>query len=239
KFPYLGPVVPYELVTATTSVVLRWARRRRVMSTELCLHPDTPAADGALAAAGLEEERVETFLVDLAGRSESELFAQLGGDARTAIRRSAKRGVSIRAATAADLRDVLPAAQNEALVVEDPYVEVLGDALAAGQVPFAARFATAVVEDRPVGVSITLGEGHSAVGWLGAVRRADQHTQAHAALVWDALTWASAQGYAALDMCGAPDPGIAAYKRKFKPRVETYLVGRWKAPGLAALRGLT
>jgi CelD/BcsL family acetyltransferase involved in cellulose biosynthesis len=237
-FPYLGPVVPVELVTATAHALLRWARRHRVMSTELCLHPDTLAADDALAAAGLEEERAETFLIDLDGYSETELFARLGGDARTAVRRSAKRGVFVRAATADDLREVLPAVHNESLVEDNPHARVLGEALAEGSLPFDARCATAVVGDRPVGLSITLGEGSTAVGWLGAVHRADQATQANAALVWDAITWAAGAGYATLDMCGAPDPGIAVYKRKFRPRTETYLVGRWQAPTLAAVRRL-
>jgi lipid II:glycine glycyltransferase (peptidoglycan interpeptide bridge formation enzyme) len=94
------------------------------------------------------------------------------------------------------------------------------------------RCATAVLEDRPVGISVAVG-GANAAGWLGGVLREHQHTSANAALVWDALTWAHADGCGWLDMLGAPDPGIAAYKRKFKPRVLEHPVGSWRAPGFA------
>jgi len=48
--------------------------------------------------------------------------------------------------------------------------------------------------------------------------------------------WAVAEGQQVLDMCGAPDPGIAAYKQKFRPRSEQHLVGRWQSPVLTHLR---
>lgn len=234
--PYLGPLVPERLVTPTTQLLLRWARWHRVMSMELCLHPDIAAADEALGTLGLDEKRVDTYLIDLDGHTESELFSRLGSDARTAIRRSVKRGVTIRPSTAEDLRDVLPAVHCESLGGDRPYAVAVSDALAAGTLPVPARCATAVVDGRPVGVSVTLGSGQTAVGWLGAVYRADQHTQANAALVWDAITWAAGEGYTILDMGGAPDPGIATYKRKFRPRIATHLVGRWRSPGLEMVR---
>jgi len=237
-FPYLGPVVPAELVAATTREMMRWARRHRVVSMDSCLHPEARVPDGVLCDQGLAEERVDTYLIDLTGRSESELFARLGGDARTAVRRSVKRGVSLRTSTPEDLREVLPAIHLEALGEQAPYAYVLGDALAEGTLPVPARCATALLDGVPVGVSITLGGTDTAVGWLGGVFHAAQASQANAALVWDAIAWAAAEGYATLDMCGAPDPGIAAYKRKFRPRVETHLVGRWQTPGVVALRRL-
>ena len=234
-FPYLGPVVPAELVSATTSEVLRWARRHGVMSLELCLHPGMPVVDGSLADAGLSEERVDTYLIDLGGCDEAELFARLGGDARTAIRRSVKRGVTVRASTEDDLRKVLPAVHDESRGECSRYSSAIGEAVAQGTMPVPARCATAVVDGRPVGVSITVACETGAVGWLGATYRAEQHTQAHAALVWDAIVWAASEGQQVLDMCGAPDPGIAVYKQKFRPRTEQHLVGRWQSPGLTRL----
>ena len=237
-FSYLGPLVPVELVSATSYALLRWARNRRVVSMELCLNPGLPAADDALGAAGFDEERVDTFVVDLAGYDESELFSRLGGDARTAVRRSVKRGVSVRTSTPEDLRQVLPAVHVESLGAACDYAALIGEAVASGTLPVPARCATAVVDGRPVGVSITLGGAPSAVGWLGAVHRADQYTQANAALFWDAISWAAREGHVSMDMCGAPDPGIATFKRKFRPRIETHLVGRWSSPVLAAVRRL-
>lgn len=234
-FPYLGPVVAPELICATTSEVLRWARRRGVMSLELCLHPGLPAVDGSLGDAGLCEERADTYLIDLAGRDEAELFARLGGDARTAIRRSLKRGVTVRTSTEEDLRTVLPAVHDESRGECSQYSAAIGEAVAKGTLPVPARCATAVVDGRPIGVSITLAGPTGAVGWIGAAYRAEQHTQANAALVWDAIIWAASEGQQVLDMCGAPNAGIAVYKQKFRPRTEQHLVGRWQSPGLSRL----
>ncbi|MDN5763279.1 MAG: hypothetical protein L0H41_13315, partial [Microlunatus sp.] len=160
--PYLGPIVPSEVVQETTREVLRWARRRGVVRLELCLTPHANAPDQTMAAVGLAEERVETFMVDLAGRGESELFAAIGGQARTAVRRSERKGVTIRTATAEDLRTVLPAVHEEALGGPRPYAHRLGDALARAGIPVPARCATAVVDGEAIGVSITLA-GCSAV----------------------------------------------------------------------------
>jgi hypothetical protein len=236
-FSYLGPVVPGSLVGETTRAVLRWARQHHVLRMELCLHPRLPAPEGAFASGGLTEETVDTFVIDLEGRDEAELFAALSSDARNAVRRSLRKGVSIRTSTAGDLRTVLPQVHQESLGGAASYAPALGAALARNESPLPVRCATAVVDGRAVGVSVTIG-GQSAIGWLAAVYRADQHTQANTALVWDAITWAAGRECVQLDMCGAPDDGIAAYKRKFKPRVERHLVGRWEAPGLAVLRRL-
>jgi hypothetical protein len=81
-------------------------------------------------------------------------------------------------------------------------------------------------------MSISIG-GLNAAGWMGSVFREDQRTQAHSALVWDAIEWAHGQRCSWLDMLGAPDPGIAAYKRKFKPQIPQHPVASWQAPGFA------
>jgi hypothetical protein len=182
--------------------------------------------------------RVEpTYLVDLAGKSITEVFNSFGGDARTAIRRSVKRGVTVRNSTPEEIRTLLPAVHEQALGEHKSYTDPLAAGLASGRQPFPTRCTTAVVDNRPVGISVAV-RGTNAMGWLGGVFRDDQHTQANAALVWDAVQWAHAEGCAWLDMGGAPDPGIDAYKRKFKPRVEQHLLVTWQSPTFVALQRL-
>jgi len=236
-FPFLGPVVPADLLAETLSMLQGWTRRHRVGSIELAVHPEA-LAPGLPLPQTLWPARLEpTYVIDLAGKSLDQVFASFHGDARSAVRRSLKRGVTVRTATAEEIRTLLPAVHEQSLDAHKPYVHQLADSLARGEQPFPVRCATALVDGRPVGLSIAV-RGANAMGWLGGVFREDQHTQANAALVWDAIQWAHGEGCAWLDMGGAPDPGIAAYKRKFRPRVEEHLLVTWQSPTFTGLQRL-
>lgn len=233
-FP-VGPVVPPEHLSETARLLRRWAARQRVLSFDLAVHPTGDPVPGSFTAAGLTEGTDEACLVDLQGRCLDDVWRALGGDARTAVRRSGRRGVTVRASTPDELVELLPRIHEEALGRDAGYPRRIGAALAEDEAPFPVRCATAVLEGRPVGVSVAVG-GANAAGWLGGVLREHQHTSANAALVWDAIRWAHAEGCCWLDMLGAPDPGIAAYKRKFRPRVLRHPVGSWRAPGFETAR---
>jgi hypothetical protein len=233
-FP-VGPLVHAELLAQTSSLVKRWAIRHRIVSLTLTVHPTSGAPEGALAEAGLNEISDETFLIDLAGKTVDEVFASFSSDARSAIRRSVKRGVSIRPSTPEELSELLPKLYEEAVGQTVIYARGLGQGVASAAVPFPVHCATAVVEGRPVGVSIATG-GANAVGLIGGVFREHQSTQANSALVWDAVQWAHAEGCSWLDMLGAPDPGIAAFKRKFKPRALHQPQATWQMPGIATAK---
>jgi hypothetical protein len=236
-FPFLGPVVPGELLAATAAVLRRWALRHGVLALQLELHPTAAGTNEALRAAGYASRSMPTHLVDLAGRSLDQVFASFCSDVRGAVRRSVRRGVTVRTSTAEELRTVLPAVHQEALGQPKGYAEAVGRSLASGRSPVAARCATALVDERPVGICVTV-RGANAMGWLGGVYRADQNTQANSALTWDAIQWAHAEGCDWIDMGGSPDPGIAAYKRKFKPRIEEHPLATWQAPGFLAAQRL-
>jgi hypothetical protein len=236
-FPFLGPVVPPSLLAETLSMLQGWTKRHRVGSIELAVHPEALAPGLPLPQTSWPVRLEPTYLVDLAGKTLDQVFASFHGDARSAIRRSVKRGVTVRAATAEEIRTLLPAIHEQSLEAHKPYAYKLAASLALGQQPFPTRCTTAVVDGRPVGLSVAV-RGANAMGWLGGVFREDQHTQANAALVWDAIQWAHAEGCGWLDMGGAPDPGIAAYKRKFKPRVEQHLLATWQSPTFVGLQRL-
>ncbi len=242
---HLGPVVAPEHLEETSTLIRRWARRNRVLSLELATHPTGSGPVDAFARAGLTESPEETYLIDLNGRRIDVVWKSLGSDARGAVRRSVTRGVTVRTSTPDELRNLLPTIQDDVHDIQASYAARVGARLAEGEPPFPVRCATALIEDRPVGMSIAVG-GANAAGWLGGVLREEQQTQANAALIWDAVEWAHAQGYDWLDMLGAPNAGIAAYKRKFKPQVLSHSVATWVAPGVAAavkvksrLRGAT
>ena len=228
----LGPLVPREDLAETSTLIKRWALRHGVLSFELAVHPTAEASQGSFAQAGLKERSDETYLIGLEDRSVADIFSSLSSDVRNAFRRSVKRGVTVRTSTADELRHILPRLREEALGRGADYTRRIGECLADGEPPFPVRCSTAVIDGRPVGMSITVG-GINAAGWLGSVFREDQRTQAHSALVWDAIEWAHAAKCSWLDMLGAPDPGIAAYKRKFKPQILSHPVASWQAPGFA------
>ncbi len=230
---HLGPVVPPEHLSEASTLIRQWARRHGVVSFELAAHPTAGAPMDAFTRAGLTACTDETYLIDLKRTSIEVVWASLGSDARGAVRRSVTRGVSVRASTPDELRHVLPTIHTEVVNGRAGYAARIGAQLAEGEPPFPARCATAVLGDRPVGMSIAIG-GPNAAGWLGGVLQDAQATQANAALIWDAVEWAYAQGYDWLDMLGAPNAGIAAYKRKFKPQVLPHPVGTWAAPGVVA-----
>ena len=64
-------------------------------------------------------------------------------------------------------------------------------------------------------------------------------TQASSALEWDSIRWAHSQGCAWYDMGGAPNAGIAQFKRSYRPEIRSHPVGSWTLYGLAALRRLS
>lgn len=228
----LGPLVPRDDLAETATLINRWAMRHGVLSLQLAVHPTGEASQGSFAQAGFNEQSVETYLISLEGLSRAEVFSSLGSDVRNAVRRSVKRGVTVRASTGDELRHILPRLRDQTLGVVENYPRAVGARLAEGEPPFPVRCATAVVDDRTVGVSITVG-GVNAAGWIGSVFREDKRTQAHSALIWDAIQWAHAEKCSWLDMLGADDPGIAAYKRGFKPRILQHPLASWQAPGVA------
>jgi hypothetical protein len=230
---HLGPVVPPEHLQETSTLIRRWALRHRVLSFELAAHPTGGGPLDAFERAGLTACTEETYLIDLKCRDIDAVWNALGSDARGAVRRSVKRGVSVRTSTPDELRSVLPTIHDEVLDGQAGYAARVGASLAEADPPFPVRCATAVVEDRPVGISIAIG-GANAAGWIGGVLRDGQQSQANAALIWDAVQWAHAKGCDWLDMLGAPNDGIAAYKRKFKPRVLPHPVASWVAPCFTA-----
>ncbi|MCW2762907.1 MAG: Aminoacyltransferase femX [Marmoricola sp.] len=229
----LGPLVPREDLAKISTLIKHWALRHGVLSIELAVHATAEMPPGSFARAGLNETSEETYLIRLEGRSVADILSSVSSDVRNALRRSVKRGVTVRTATPDELRHILPGLREQALGVDASYAHRFGEGLADGEPPFPVRCSTAVVEGRPVGMSVTIG-GLNATGWMGSVFREDQRTQAHSALVWDAIEWAHAEQCSWLDMGGAPDPGIGAYKRKFKPQIGKNTVASWEVPGLAA-----
>lgn len=234
-FQYLGPLVPPDLLLETAALLRRWAPRHGIANLKLSFHPLAAVpADGA-SGARMEELADLTYLLDLQHPSTDCLFERLGQDARGAVRRSARNGVSVREARPEELVEVLPALDAESYGVARPFVRRLGEALADRPGPVPMRCATAVVEGEVVGMSITLG-GRIAIGWLGAVFRRHQRTAATNALYWDAMVWAHGQGAHWLDMLGAPSPGIAAFKMRFRPDALTHREWSWALPAYSWLR---
>lgn len=236
-FPMLGPVVPPELLQETAALVRSWAVRHRVFRLQLTVYPTAANTSGALAAAGLEEQPLETFLVDLRRPTVQDTFDSFGRDVRNALRRSTKNGVTIRSSTPEDLRVTLPRIHREVLGELTPYTRTIGASLAAAPPPFPVWCRTAVLDGEPIGATVCVG-GPIAMGWLVGVFPEVRSSEASSALIWDGIQWAQETGSSWLDMGTAPTPGNAAFKRKFKPVVLTGARGSWQLAGTATARRL-
>lgn len=232
-FQYLGPLVPLPDLRDTVRALKAWAVGRRVVHLRISFHPFADVPAGHLAEEGLEEHPDTSFLIDLRGKTVEEVFGSLSRSLRQSVRASARHGVVVRPATTDEVATVLPAVDEESVGERRPFASRLASHLPAA--PPAVYPQTVLCGDRPVGICVDVG-GRVAAGWVGSVFRADQRTSAYTAMVWSELEHAVSTGAQWFDLMGAPDPGIAAYKRRYNPVELPYSEWRWQAPGYSQVR---
>jgi CelD/BcsL family acetyltransferase involved in cellulose biosynthesis len=228
-FPYLGPLVPATLLPATLSALRREGRRRRAIAHQQSFsHLIAGGLDGGFAAT---PDR--TFVISLSGRSDADLLAAMQKKRREEIRRAQRAGFTVGPAEIQDFRDVdgwldqVYAGQGLTNSYGAGACEQVYRALA--DTPGCA-FQVARLDNRTVGMVVSLATAHRAFGWLVAI---DPHYRSHhpqALLTWHALLWARDAGLAEFDFVGAPNEGIATYKRRFGADERSYTVLLRQAP---------
>jgi CelD/BcsL family acetyltransferase involved in cellulose biosynthesis len=238
-FPYLGPLVPEELLPATLSALHAEARRRRAVCHQQSFSGTTDLG----RAGGFASSTDRTFVIALSGRSDSDLLAAMQKKRREEIRRAERAGFEIRPARIEDFQDV------DAWLGEVFGAQGLNNTYRAGACEQVFRalagasgctFLAAHRGDQVVGVVVALATAQRAFGWLVAIdpRYRSQHPQA--LLTWHTLLWARDAGVAEFDLVGAPNEGIATYKRRFGAHERSYTVLlRQAPPHRAALSALT
>jgi hypothetical protein len=222
-FPYLGPLVPRELLPATLRALRQEARRRRALNHQQSFAEQVPdhGLDGFTAATD------RTFVIPLSGRSDQDLLAAMRTTRRQDIGRAQRSGIEVCAAGIDDfaLMDVwlgrLYAAQGmPAMYPAGTYARlfpVLKDA--PGSIVSAARLG-----GQTVAVQIALSTGRSVFGWQYAVDPAYRSKFPVELLIWRAMTQARDAGALEYDLVGAPSEGIALYKSRFGAAERRYTV---------------
>ncbi len=176
-----------------------------------------------------------TVLLDLRP-DEAALLAAMKQKTRYNLRLAERKGVAVRAGSAADLdllyRLYAETALRDGFTIRpaDYYREAWGRFMAAGQAqPFIAE-----VAGQPVGALIVFRFAATALYMYGMSREASRELMPNHLLQWHAIRWARAQGCTTYDFWGAPnefvesDPlwGVWKFKEGFGGQVVRTL-GAW------------
>jgi Acetyltransferase (GNAT) domain len=226
-FPYLGPLVPRELIPGTLHALRQEGRRRRALNHQQSF--SEVVADSGLAGFTASVDR--TFVVPLSGRSDEDLLAVMHTTRRKDIGRAQRSGFEVCAAQAGDFAlmdawagELYAARGMPAMYPAGTYARIFHVLRGApGSIFSAVRLG-----GQTVGVEITFSTGRRAFGWQLAADP-DRSKYAMDLLVWDALLRARDDGAAEYDLVGAPNEGIALYKSRFGATERHYTVLRRQA----------
>lgn len=212
-FPYLGPLVPPELIPATLSALRLKARRLRAINHQQSFAGLIPAD----SAAGFTPATDRTFVVPLDGRSDKDLLAAMSASRRQEIRGAIRHGLEICAADAADLRllEVWLQQTFASQGLRPDYRPGAFERICGALQDVSGSAHAARLDGRAVAVEVSISNGRRVFGWLAAADPAYRTKYPHTLLNWHRIQWARDSGAIEFDMVGAPREGIAVYKKTF------------------------
>jgi CelD/BcsL family acetyltransferase involved in cellulose biosynthesis len=222
-FPYLGPLVPRELISETLHALRQEARRRRALN-----HQQSFAdviADSGLD--GFAASRDRTFVIPLSGRSDEDLLAAMHTTRRKNIGTARRSGFEFCEAKVDDfaLLDVwlgqLYAAQGMPAMYPTGTSARLFHALR--DVP-GSIFSAVRLGGQTVAVLVVFSAAKSAFGWQWAADPSHRSKYPADLLMWRTLIRARDGGASEFDLVGAPTEGIALYKSRFGAAERYYTV---------------
>lgn len=238
-FPYVGPLGPVAELPTVLAALSRLAWRRRAAVVQVSFREEHPGVREALIAAGFEVVTDTTMTLAIDGRSKGALWDGMRQNGRRDLRKVEASGFEVRDASRADVVEYLPHLLAGVPDTGWPARATSAAAWAALSNTEHAWMRTVIDAHGVVqAVTITLLDGRSAYLWLGAALRQDR-LDAHAPIYWDAIGRAVEGGLEEVDMVGAPNPQIAAYKRKFGASDSDVLVAQsFRLPGYRRLQRL-
>ncbi len=176
-----------------------------------------------------------TITIDLT-RSEDQILAAMSQNTRRKVRTAAKKNVTIREGSTADLdtlyRLYRVTGERDDFLIRPPdyYRRAWQDFIEAGL----AHVLIAELDGQAIAHVILMHFGQKCWYFYGASSNEERNRMPNYALQWEAMRWAKKQGYSVYDMWGAPsvfdesDPmwGVYGFKRGFRGTVTRY-VGAW------------
>jgi len=237
-FPYLGPLVPPELIPATLSALSLEARRLRAVNHQQSFASLIPTD----SASGFTCATDRTFVIPLDGRSDKDLLAAMSTSRRQQINRAIRHGFEVCTAEAGDFR-LLELWLSRTFAAQGLRPEYQPGAFEriCGALRDASASAHAVrLDGQAVAVEVSILNGRRAFGWLAAADPPHRTKYPHILLVWRRLQWARDRGAVDFDTVGAPHEGIAVYKKSFGAVERQYTVlKRQAAPHRFAISALS
>lgn len=224
-----GPLVDWEdggTVAALMDALAAAARRRGavVLTVEPDL-PDEPIWQERLAASGFVPSPLDsvqprrTLIVDLSG-TEEEILARMKQKTRYNVRLAARKGVTVREGTEADLPTfhrlmAITGARNRFGVHAPAYYERAFRLF----VPRGwARLLLAEVDGEPVAALMAFALGKRSWYFYGASGDAHREKMPTYLLQWEAMRWARSLGCTEYDLWGVPDADLEQLEAEFTHR---------------------
>ncbi len=252
-----GPALAYDDADLCAGVLDHLQRQARraiwlkidpdvIAATGLPGEPDdTPNATGQAVEAQLKAhgwrfsgDQVQfrnTIVIDLR-QDEDALLAAMSQNTRRKVRTAEKKGVTVRAATTADLGTLYDlyrqtGARDHFLIRPPAYYELAWRSFMEAGL---AHALIAEYEGRPIAHVILFHFGRTCWYFYGASANEERERMPNYLLQWEAMRWAKGQGYTRYDMWGAPNTfderdsmwGVYEFKRGFRGDVTRH-IGAW------------
>lgn len=214
--PYLGPLVPAELLTETLALLEPLVRRARAASMQVNF--PGPVQLAAPPPGYRLDERL-TLVLPLAPRTRADLWQGLKKNCRAHVRQAEKRGVEVFEADSPTIledyfrleRQVFERRERPVPFPPGFYYQLWHTLRPLGMFNvFAARY-----EQRIVGVQINGWYGGKLYGLFGATDSACRQVYPGNLLEWHLIEWACARRLTTYDMVDGMDAGWSEFKRSF------------------------
>ncbi len=228
-FPFVGPLVAPELLSATIAAFRHWQLKSGLLVARFDLGPADVGSDTAdlLRAAHLEVREDATVIVDMAHGSVQKLREAYTKSRRAKVRRAAREGVTVRLARPGEFAELVPHLLHETYGAREqpsPYPADVGtrfEQWAAGREWVTTWVVT--VGDELAGTQVMLGRHPTAIAWVGGCLRRFRASAPDVLLCDGMLEGAVERGHTAVDFSGWVDDGIGSYKLAFGGQRYDYL----------------
>jgi hypothetical protein len=222
-FPYVGPLVPDDALRGTLAALSAYERSVRcVRAQHILMTTSTDAFDGYHASLD------RTFVIQVAGRSNDDLLKAMSSGRRSAVRRAERAGVRYRHATRDEVTRLLPALFGRPFERQGLPAPYSAECFRLTWEQFADNpevlFQTADLDGEAIAVQISLAGADRGLGWV--MGRVDNPiaSDSFVGMCWHTWQWARDQGCREYDLVGAPNEGIAAFKRTLGTQEQRYTV---------------